>query len=300
MLTNFVLWLSTNPWIWLFATLVGIAGFILAIVFYYKSKRLKEPMYAIHTENLVSDFSSILNKLEISYAGQRISSLSHTKIILWNNGRETITKADIASGDPLAITMTGNGVVIDCQVITANNPANRVTVELTSPKQALVHFDFLDHRQGAVIQVLHTGNVSEGLAFRGTIIGAGNFLLENRYNNDDVSRISVLGRKIDLFGLLLIISILVGLCSWLFAPHHWGYWDVFRLSISLVGGYLFLKVMNPVMPGLPRGLGTINFNVDCTPKVRQKVKVVYSERETTDYEPQTPHLYQRVQAANPA
>ena len=34
--------------------------------------------------------------------------------------------------------------------------------------------------------------------------------------------------------------------------------------------------------------------VDCTPKVRQMVKVVYSERETTHYEPQVPHLYQRL------
>ncbi len=28
--------------------------------------------------------------------------------------------------------------------------------------------------------------------------------------------------------------------------------------------------------------------MDCTPKVRQLVKVVYSERETTDHEPETP------------
>ena len=38
--------------------------------------------------------------------------------------------------------------------------------------------------------------------------------------------------------------------------------------------------------------------VDCTLKLRQQVRVVYSERETTDYEPQTPRFYQRVQAAS--
>ena len=37
-----------------------------------------------------------------------------------------------------------------------------------------------------------------------------------------------------------------------------------------------------------------NVFVDCTPEVRQKVKVVYSEKETTDHEPQTTHFYQRV------
>ncbi len=32
--------------------------------------------------------------------------------------------------------------------------------------------------------------------------------------------------------------------------------------------------------------------LDCTPEVRQTVKVVYSEREITDHEYQAPHLYQ--------
>jgi hypothetical protein len=41
-------------------------------------------------------------------------------------------------------------------------------------------------------------------------------------------------------------------------------------------------------------------SMDCTPRVRQHVKVICFERETTNYEPQMPHFYPRVQAATPA
>ncbi len=34
--------------------------------------------------------------------------------------------------------------------------------------------------------------------------------------------------------------------------------------------------------------------MDCTPEVRHSVRVVYSERETTDYEPRTPYLYRTI------
>ena len=38
----------------------------------------------------------------------------------------------------------------------------------------------------------------------------------------------------------------------------------------------------------------LELKLDCTPEMRHEVKVVYSERETTEHEHQMPYLYQRL------
>lgn len=74
-MTGFVQWLSTNPWVWLIVALIGVSGAASSVVFYNKSKRVREPKYLIHSNNLIRDFSTVLTNLDISYAGRKINNL---------------------------------------------------------------------------------------------------------------------------------------------------------------------------------------------------------------------------------
>lgn len=194
-LTRVVQWLSTNPWVWFFVTLIVVAAGVFAFVSYFKSKRVKEPKYVIHTSNLIQDYSNVLSKLDISYAGMKINNLSSTTIVMWNEGRDPINARDIAPSDPIIINLVGEGIIVNCYVVTVNNVANQISASLLNEKQASIKFDFLDFRQGAVIQVFHTGKSSQDLALQGTIIGGGNFALDGRYTKGNGPRITILNRK---------------------------------------------------------------------------------------------------------
>lgn len=89
--------LSNYGWI------VGIVGIILAIYFYFKNKKIKEPVYALRDLNLIKDLINTPEALEMFYAGNKINNLSVAKIAFWNAGRDTINEKDIAKADPLAI-----------------------------------------------------------------------------------------------------------------------------------------------------------------------------------------------------
>jgi|LakMenE18May11ns_1017448.scaffolds.fasta_scaffold9412545_2 uncharacterized alkaline shock family protein YloU len=82
-------------------TLLGITGVILgalglaaAYVFYRKSIRAKEPMYAMRSENLIRDNISTMTGLKILYNNINIDNLTRTNVAFWNRGAETIDSRD--------------------------------------------------------------------------------------------------------------------------------------------------------------------------------------------------------------
>lgn len=101
-------------------------------------------------------------------------------LIFTNFGRSAITSGDLASQDPLRIEAAG-GNVLDislasvtrdvCQIrlreMTLQEPVKRGDEELTS---AVIQFEFLDHRDGGLIQVLTDSDACE-VSLRGTVIG---------------------------------------------------------------------------------------------------------------------------------
>jgi len=152
--------------------LVGIVGIVLAIVFYIRSRRVKQPLYTIRSVNLLR--APKLEVLDIRYANEPIVSLTATKIAFWNGGRETITRDDIAAADPLEVTMQRGVKALDAQILHCINPANRFETSVRPDASgALMAFDFLDRGEGAVVQLLHTGSSSDDIKIRGTIKGAG-------------------------------------------------------------------------------------------------------------------------------
>jgi hypothetical protein len=162
---------------------IGIVGVVLAIVgliasyyFYKKSVRIKEPVYSIKSNNLISGSASTLHNLNISYKKRRVKNLTVSKILFYNRGAETINRQDIATINPLKIA-SETCTVLDASVLQVNNPANVFKVILEKGSQdVFIDFDYLDKNQGAVIQVVHTGLSSENIGLYGDIKGVEKFV----------------------------------------------------------------------------------------------------------------------------
>jgi hypothetical protein len=153
-------------------TVLGIIGLITGYVFYRKGLRVKEPYYSIISNNLMQDGLAKLDGLQISYKGQIISNLTVSRLIVWNDGVETIDKNDVVKSDPLRLECVSNNHILDANVIFQNNQSNQILITIGKQgAEAKISFDYLDKNDGAIFQIFHTGKSSDDLVIKGKIKG---------------------------------------------------------------------------------------------------------------------------------
>lgn len=263
-LAHLVEWFAANPWVVATSFLLGVLGVMVPVLLYYKSVRVRQPKWVAQSSNLVRGFQGKIDQLEILFAGRKIANLTVTRVVLWNDGKETVRREDIAATDPVVIQTKGDARLLDCRLLAANSPTINASLAMPDDTHLTVEFDYLDHRQGLVIQVLHTGLGSEDVEVLGTVKGGGPFAPQPQLVNplDDSTRVTLFGRKIAVTGPIMFVF--MGFCLVSIVVYNWkGHAAPVGLSIiSLVimvvlARYLLDGVMRST---LPRGLGRIDSN----------------------------------------
>ncbi len=162
-----------NPLFGILGIIIGLTSITIAILFYYKGKKEKKPIYELSSYNVVSDLNKY-GPLEISYSGQKIDNLTITKLKFWNEGRETIHFTDIAKADPITLSIKRNNKILETSLVEMKNPANEFSSNLDENNSRIrLTFDYLDKNEGGTIKILHTGLSSEDFELSGSIKGAG-------------------------------------------------------------------------------------------------------------------------------
>jgi hypothetical protein len=154
---------------------IGVAVFfgILAVVFYFKSKREKKLQLRMKSFNLIGKAVSTIvpEKVKVLYEDKPIETMTVTNIAIWSAGREPIRKSDIAPTEPLSIVSRGDCKILEANVVQENRPANTVQCVQVKNNEVIIAFEFLGKGDGAVIQIFHTGITNDDLQFKGEIIG---------------------------------------------------------------------------------------------------------------------------------
>lgn len=155
----------------LFGAIFFILGLIPAYYFYKKSIWIKEPVYSIKSNNIVSGSISKFENLKVLYKDREIENLTISKILFFNRGNETITSNDLKTINPIKFG-SETSRVLDASLIQVNNHSNNIKVDFNKDTEYIdIDFDYLDHNQGFVVQVIHTGTSSVDLDLEGAIIG---------------------------------------------------------------------------------------------------------------------------------
>jgi hypothetical protein len=165
----------TGAWGALAGLLIGIIGVITGFVFYFKAKGEKLPRYMMRSFNFFQGLTTHVPFLTIHFQGhgEPISTLTRTKVLFWNAGKETINKFDVVDIDPVRINAADGCTLLDDEVAYANNRANQFEVTVNREKtQATVTFKYIDKNQGALLQIFHTGPSHSSLELAGSIKGA--------------------------------------------------------------------------------------------------------------------------------
>lgn len=218
--------ITTSPYFSAINFLIAVGGIILAVIFYWRSTKNREPVFAIKSYNILADSSSKMTGLTVNYKTEIVNNLSITKIAFWNQGRETIKRNDIPEGDPLRISIKNGIKILDAEVISSNNPANKFQISsIDNDSSVRIFFDYLDKNQGGVIQIIHTGTTSNDLSIEGTVMGVGkpikndlDAIFSNKLSSFKISKpsrrlIRIIGliftTALSIFSIFLIIAAII-------------------------------------------------------------------------------------------
>lgn len=150
----------------------SIAGFaigLIGLVATWRSTRQKRPTYQVQTAVLVEGEQAGLDGLAFTYKGQPQTRISISRVAFWNAGRETIYSTDIASADPLRIHVAGANI-LDVKLIAVSKDSNLFAVRPTAGARDIsLSFDFADHKDFAVIQIVHDGTLDTRIELHGHV-----------------------------------------------------------------------------------------------------------------------------------
>lgn len=158
-------------WYNFFAILLAIGGLLYGIIKDYFQNKKKEPVYWIRTTHLVRKTTKNVEGLQLLYNGHEVADLSTTKFVFWNKGKEAIKRSDIASKNPIKITIDPEYEILDVYIDSCTNDDNNFTTEKQNDcKSILINFEFMEQNDGVSLKITHTAPNSDKFKVSGKVI----------------------------------------------------------------------------------------------------------------------------------
>jgi hypothetical protein len=151
-------------------TIIGIAGILIAFVLYAISKVRPKLVWQTRGWQLNGGTHPTLGTdLEVRFRGQVVPRVSLCQAVVWNAGTATLRGSDIVAEDPVRLELPEGERILQVTVFRPTRKVNAFAARAEG-NAVILAFDFLDPKDGAFINVLHTSErlVPNGL---GTVRG---------------------------------------------------------------------------------------------------------------------------------
>jgi hypothetical protein len=155
----------------LIGVVLGVLGIVAAIGAAWWFGRGSRVVTQVSGTTLISAPDN--DHIKVLYDHHQVRRVTQSFIWLWREGRGTVRGTDVVLADPVTINVPKGIRILNVSVAAQTNDTNNVKVVADSldETRAVVTFDYLDPRQGAVIEVLHTGERPGETTLSGTIMG---------------------------------------------------------------------------------------------------------------------------------
>jgi hypothetical protein len=165
--------LINHPLFSLGSLTLAILGIILAFVFYLRSKKDKIPCFEKSSNTIIEGLHKSLDGLQVHYNNQFQERVTVTKIIFWNAGKETINKIDLVELDQLRVLTPSDVDILDIKILDISTSSNSVEIDEVPANENIypVSFNYLDHEDYFIIQIIHNGSSKEKFDIQGKIKG---------------------------------------------------------------------------------------------------------------------------------
>jgi hypothetical protein len=204
-------------------TLIGAGiGAIISLLFYLLARNRSRINYQTSNLKIIGNLSlNLPQDFEVTLSGEKIESLYKSQIIIWNGGTTTIDGSNIVKDDPLRIVFSPNTKIFNIGIVGETRKINKFSFDVSLDNQNVCNltFDFLDKKDGVVLEILHTKS-PEQPKIRGTVKGLVNGI-KSKGQVEFIKNRSKLKWKwfLIILGIILVSSIAVsiGLVSLFFS-----------------------------------------------------------------------------------
>lgn len=144
--------------------LIGIITITVSLILYLRSRTGPRLSYQYRSIRLIGgEDQELPNNVKVMYNRRQVPLLSKTQIILWNSGKAMLEGRNITPLDPLQILFENECEILNAAIIKQSREPNdfKVILNQDSLNQVKFQFDYLNPQDGAVIEILHTGEHSD-------------------------------------------------------------------------------------------------------------------------------------------
>jgi hypothetical protein len=185
----------------LVGVLIGIIGVIVGVAY---GRAHGRPVFKQSGNRVVT--ASPDKRITVQYAGDDVPRVTRTRIAIWNAGRRPLNSSDIADDYPIRFRFGGEQVrVLDVATLRTSDEANKFRAIRDDGNSAvLISIDYLEHRQGGVIEVTHTSD-GWGATASGKIKGVPRGIREARLPKPPSSPVQAFLAVIVIIPLFIVV-----------------------------------------------------------------------------------------------
>jgi hypothetical protein len=190
--------------------------------------------------------------IELRYRGEVVPRVTQTRIALWNAGRRAIQKGDVPEGEPITIAVSSGEKILEATVVRESRAVINF-IPTVEDARVVCSFEFLDHDDGVVLDVIHTDAENREPFVTGTVIGmgAGPPLYLGALSEQQLSRARWLKNHI---GWIIIVTIGVALSMGGVIAHDFFLIGDGGLLVAFGGSWLAKETLRPTVKRPPKSL----------------------------------------------
>ncbi|WP_146247349.1 hypothetical protein [Micromonospora arborensis] len=151
---------------------VSVIGIPITFILARRGRQRPELRYVLDHDVLIDPHHGVLGEgLVVTSEGYPVTSISRTRLAIWNARGDAVRGNEILDTDPLRVDVGENGKVLQLKTLTRSRRQNEFRASLTSDGRVVsIDFKFLDAKDGGTIELIHQG--TERPIVSGTIPGA--------------------------------------------------------------------------------------------------------------------------------
>lgn len=158
-------------WVSLAVALVGIP---LTYVLARRGRQRPDLRASTDFDVIIKSEDGILDRLHMDFDGDKIRSVSRTRIALWNARGDTVRGSDILPTDRLRLQLDSDDLALHVRIVAMSREQidPRCEIDPSDTTAAVMSFDFLDASDGFIVELLHKKPVAAELVgtIRGTVV----------------------------------------------------------------------------------------------------------------------------------
>lgn len=168
-----------------FNSTIGIIGIVLAaigIILTVLSFNKAVPFYTIAQTYVFNSGQEKIKekKVQIFYDNNLVEHLMITQLCFWNGGNKLLSYENASSHVPLSICFDPNCKIFDFNIEYQSKEHNYTKVEFKREENCLLlTFDYLNSKEGFIIQIVHDYCKTNGLNIKGAFKGSADLKFSN-------------------------------------------------------------------------------------------------------------------------